>query len=58
LITAGPRFGLDGALERFLRIPLGYPTAQLDQGMDALGRAWRAIMRNPVPGAQAYGDVA
>jgi DNA-binding transcriptional MocR family regulator len=58
LITAGPRFGLDGALERFLRIPLGYPTAQLDQGMDALGRAWRAIMRNPVPGTQAYGDVA
>ncbi|SMQ71513.1 PLP-dependent aminotransferase family protein [Agreia sp. VKM Ac-1783] len=58
LITAGPRFGLDGALERFLRIPLGYPTAQLEQGMDALGRAWQAIMRNPVPGAQAFGDVA
>jgi DNA-binding transcriptional MocR family regulator len=58
LITAGPRFGLDGALERFLRIPLGCPTAQLEQGMDALGRAWQAIMRNPVPGAQAFGDVA
>lgn len=58
LITAGPRFGLDGALERFLRIPLGYPTAQLEQGMDALGRAWQAIMRNPVPGPHAYGDVA
>ena len=58
LITAGPRFGLDGALERFLRIPLGYPTAQLDQGMDALARAWQAIMRNPMPGAQAFGDVA
>ncbi|SMG28889.1 MocR-like transcription factor YczR [Agreia pratensis] len=58
LITAGPRFGLDGALERFLRIPLGCPIAQLEQGMDALGRAWQAIMRNPVPGAQAFGDVA
>jgi DNA-binding transcriptional MocR family regulator len=58
LITAGPRFGLDGALERFLRIPLGCPTPQLEQGMDALGRAWQAIMRNPVPGAQAFGDVA
>ena len=58
LITAGPRFGLDGALERFLRIPLGNPTAQLEQGMDALGRAWQAIMRNPVPGAQVFGDVA
>ncbi|WP_374945827.1 PLP-dependent aminotransferase family protein [Agreia sp.] len=58
LITAGPRFGLDGALERFLRIPLGYPTAQLEQGMDALDRAWQTIMRNPDSGAQAYGDVA
>jgi DNA-binding transcriptional MocR family regulator len=58
LITAGPRFGLDGAFERFLRIPLGVPAPQLEQGMDALSRAWQAIGRNPLPGGPVFGDVA
>jgi DNA-binding transcriptional MocR family regulator len=58
LITAGPRFGLDGALDRFLRIPLGYPLPQLERGIDALHRAWQSILRNPLPDAGVFGDVA
>lgn len=45
VIGAGPRFGLDGVFERFLRIPFGMPADQLDRGVDALAAAWHAVTR-------------
>ncbi|HWR85778.1 MAG TPA: PLP-dependent aminotransferase family protein [Rhodoglobus sp.] len=48
VIAAGPRFGVDGAFERFLRIPFSYPAEELERGVDALARAWSAVGRHAV----------
>lgn len=42
LIAAGPRFGLDGAFERFLRIPITYSEAETARAFSALADAWPA----------------
>jgi len=57
LVPAGPRFGLDGAFERFLRIPFCYSTAEMDLAVDALGLAWDSLLRHPVPDAGYLADV-
>ncbi|GAB3604701.1 PLP-dependent aminotransferase family protein [Conyzicola nivalis] len=44
-IAAGPRFGIDGAFERFLRIPISYPEAETVRAVDALAAAWRSVGR-------------
>ncbi|WP_240792274.1 MULTISPECIES: PLP-dependent aminotransferase family protein [unclassified Salinibacterium] len=50
LITAGPRFGIDGAFERHLRIPFGYTPEEMDAAVDALDRAWRSLAHDvPAP---------
>jgi DNA-binding transcriptional MocR family regulator len=49
LITAGPRFGVDGAFERFLRVPITYDTADVDRAVSALARAWSSLARHPLP---------
>lgn len=46
LIAAGPRFGLDGAFERFLRIPIGYSAEETRRAVDALARAWGSLSRH------------
>jgi DNA-binding transcriptional MocR family regulator len=48
-IAAGPRFGIDGAFERFLRLPIGYSADQTDRAVDALARAWAGLSSAPVP---------
>ena len=48
VIGAGPRFGLDGVFERFLRIPFGMPADQLDRGVDALAAAWHSVARRGI----------
>jgi len=48
VIGAGPRFGLDGVFERFLRIPFGMPPDQIDRGVEALAAAWHRVTRNAV----------
>lgn len=48
VIGAGPRFGLDGVFERFLRIPFGAPPDQIDRAVDALARAWATVTRPDV----------
>jgi DNA-binding transcriptional MocR family regulator len=53
LIGAGPLFGIDGAFERFLRIPFSHPEADLDRAVDALARAWQTVGRFAVP-EQSY----
>jgi DNA-binding transcriptional MocR family regulator len=55
-ITAGPRFGLDGAFERQLRIPITRP---VEESVDAIGRlaeAWRASA-SAVRREEAYAPV-
>lgn len=39
-IVAGSRFGLDGTMERFLRLPFTVPEDQLRGAVERLARAW------------------
>ena len=57
VIPAGPRFGIDGAFERFIRIPFCYGTDEIDRGVAALGRAWDSLLRHPVPESDYLADV-
>ena len=47
-IAAGPRFGIDGAFERFIRVPFGQPRAEIERGVDALAAAWATVGRHPM----------
>ncbi|CAN5325266.1 PLP-dependent aminotransferase family protein [soil metagenome] len=49
IIAAGPRFGLDGAFERFIRVPFSYSADDTARGVDALARAWASVGRHPLP---------
>lgn len=49
LVAAGPRFGIDGAFERFLRIPYAHPAFEIDQAVDALANAWQTVGRYAIP---------
>lgn len=42
-IPPGPRFGVDGTLERFIRVPYTLPDEQLTEAIALLARAWRSI---------------
>lgn len=42
-LPPGPRFGVDGTLERFVRIPYTLPAEQLGAAVALLARAWRSI---------------
>jgi DNA-binding transcriptional MocR family regulator len=52
-LPSGPRFGVDGSLERFVRIPYTLPEDQLVEAVELLARAWRAVTGTtaPEPGA-------
>lgn len=43
LIAAGPRFGVDGAFERRLRLPFTLRPDQADAALEALRAAWRGL---------------
>jgi DNA-binding transcriptional MocR family regulator len=60
LIAAGPRFGLDGAFERFLRIPITYGEAETARAITALSRTWSTSLNTPstpYPDPAALADV-
>ncbi|BBX17579.1 GntR family transcriptional regulator [Mycolicibacterium duvalii] len=42
-VPAGPRFGVDGTLERFVRLPYALPEEHLDEAVTLLARAWHSI---------------
>ena len=42
-LPAGPRFGVDGTLERFIRVPYALPEPQLDEAVALMARAWHSI---------------
>ena len=52
-LPPGPRFGVDGTLERFVRIPYTLPDDQLADAVELLARAWRTVTgaTAPEPGA-------
>jgi len=52
-LPPGPRFGVDGTLERFVRIPYTLPVDQLAEAVELLARAWRTVTgaAAPEPGA-------
>lgn len=56
-MTAGPRFGIDGAFERFMRLPFSPNPQQLDRAVDALGQAWESLTRHPLPESGYLADV-
>ncbi|MCX6463329.1 MAG: PLP-dependent aminotransferase family protein [Pseudonocardiales bacterium] len=43
LLAAGPRFGLDGAFERYLRLPWTLRADRVDEALDRLALAWRGL---------------
>lgn len=42
-ITAGPRFGVGGAFERFVRLPYTLPEPRLAEGVERLARAYARL---------------
>ncbi|WEO76971.1 PLP-dependent aminotransferase family protein [Cryobacterium sp. SO2] len=57
LLPAGPRFGIDGAFERFLRIPFCYGPDEMPRALDALALAWESLLRHPLPDTGYLADV-
>lgn len=49
LVGAGPRFGLDGAFERFVRLPFCHPAEVTLPALDLLERAWNRVARQGAP---------
>jgi hypothetical protein len=47
-LAAGPRFGLDGAFERRLRLPYTYPVDVLVDAADRLAAAYRSVAEGSV----------
>ena len=52
-IPAGPRFGIDGTLERFIRVPYTLPEDRLREAIVLLARAWHSITGVSAPPARA-----
>jgi DNA-binding transcriptional MocR family regulator len=42
-VAAGPRFGVDGAFERFVRLPFTLPEESLREAAARLAVAWRSV---------------
>jgi DNA-binding transcriptional MocR family regulator len=48
-LPAGPRFGVDGTLERFVRVPYALPEDELTAAIELLVRAWHSITGSTAP---------
>jgi len=46
-LAAGPRFGVGGAFEHFLRLPFTLPAGDLERGVLALKDAQAQLLRTP-----------
>lgn len=49
LLAAGPRFGLDGAFERYLRLPFTLRRERMDGALERLSAAWADLDRPGAP---------
>jgi DNA-binding transcriptional MocR family regulator len=52
-VPPGPRFGVDGTLERFVRIPYTLPPDQMADAVRLLARAWRSVTGSTAPEPQS-----
>lgn len=48
-LPAGPRFGVDGTLERFVRVPYALPEDRLSAAIEVLARAWHSVTGSTAP---------
>jgi DNA-binding transcriptional MocR family regulator len=48
-LPAGPRFGVDGTLERFVRVPYALPEEQLTEAVELLVQAWHSVTGSAAP---------
>ena len=46
ILVSGSRFGIDGTLERFLRLPFSLPIARLEEAVSRLADAWHGLDRS------------
>jgi DNA-binding transcriptional MocR family regulator len=46
VLVPGSRFGVDGTLERFLRLPFSLPVEQLDEAVRRLAAVWSQLGRS------------
>ena len=53
VIPAGPRFGVDGTLERFIRVPFTQPEERLHESVAVLAQAWRSVTGAGTPDSHA-----
>jgi DNA-binding transcriptional MocR family regulator len=47
-MAPGSRFGVDGAFERFVRLPYSLPEDRLTEVIERLARAWDRVGTQPV----------
>lgn len=52
-VAAGPRFGIDGAFEHYLRLPYTLTPPALEKAIRALARTWQAVQLMPAQ-SRAY----
>ncbi|MCW2494661.1 PLP-dependent aminotransferase family protein [Jatrophihabitans sp.] len=52
VIVPGSRFGVDGTLERFLRIPFALPPDRLTEAVSRLAAVWSQLDRSGAPARQ------
>ena len=51
-LAAGPRFGVDGAFERYTRLPYSLPGPVLEDAASRLAVAWHAVTESGVPAGE------
>ena len=49
VLPPGPRFGVDGTLERFVRVPYTLPDDRLAEAVELLARAWHSVTGSSAP---------
>jgi alkanesulfonate monooxygenase SsuD/methylene tetrahydromethanopterin reductase-like flavin-dependent oxidoreductase (luciferase family) len=47
LLAAGPRFGVDGAFERHVRLPFTLRPDRMAEALDQLTAAWQGLDHQP-----------
>ena len=56
-LAAGPRFGVDGAFERFIRLPYTLPPETLAEAVDGLAQAYARLRRSQAPSRASLGAI-
>ncbi|HXV92335.1 MAG TPA: PLP-dependent aminotransferase family protein, partial [Pseudonocardia sp.] len=53
LLAAGPRFGLDGAFERNLRLPYTLRRDRVEAALERLATVWHGLDGVPAPAVES-----